>query len=109
MFPYITSANEKQWQPGPYEGVELLVLRKDETTGGVTVLRKFKAGASIPAHTHPQASESVYILSGEWVEEGVSHTTGSFFFVPRGQKHGPHFAKTEVISLTSFDGPLTIV
>jgi quercetin dioxygenase-like cupin family protein len=109
MFPYITNAQEKQWQPGPYEGVELLLLRKDESTGGVAVLRKFKAGATIPAHTHPQANESVYILSGEWVEEGVSHTAGAFFFVPRGEKHGPHFAKSEVISFTIFDGPLTVV
>lgn len=85
-----------------------MVLRKDENTGGVVVLRKFKAGSLIPAHTHPQANESVYILSGEWVEEGISYTTGTFFFVPKGQKHGPHFAKTEVISLTTFDGPLTI-
>jgi quercetin dioxygenase-like cupin family protein len=109
MYPYITNAKDKQWMPGPYDGVELLVLRKDEATGAVTVLRKFKAGVTIPAHTHPQASESVYILSGEWEEEGVTYTAGTFFFVPRGEKHGPHVAKTEVISLTSFDGPLTFV
>ena len=108
MFPYITHAAEKHWQPGPYEGVELLVLRKDETTGGLTVLRKFKQGTMVPAHTHPLASESVYVLSGEWVEDDVTYSSGSFFFVPRGQKHGPHFAKTEVVSLTIFDGPLTI-
>src|SRR5689334_16480470 len=108
MFPYITLAKEKTWQPGPYEGVDLLVLHKNEKTGGVTVLRKFKAGTHIPAHTHPEANESAYILSGEWVESDVTYTAGTFFFAPRGQKHGPHFAKTEVISLTTFDGPLTI-
>ncbi|MFN7140859.1 MAG: cupin domain-containing protein [Limisphaerales bacterium] len=108
MFPYITSGADKQWQPGPYEGVELLILRKDEQTGGVTVLRKFKAGTTVPAHTHPSANESVYVLFGEWVEDGVSYGNGSFFYVPRGEKHGPHFAKTEVISLTIFDGPLTV-
>ena len=108
MFPYITHAQDKQWQPGPYEGVELLVLHKDEATGGVVVLRKFKAGTVVPAHTHPHANESVYILSGEWLEDNVPYSTGTFFHVPRGQKHGPHVAKTDVISLTSFDGPLTV-
>lgn len=108
MFPYITNAHDKQWQPGPYAGVELLILRKDEQTGGVTVLRKFKAGTTVPAHTHPLANESVYVLSGEWVEEGTSYTAGAYFFVPKGQQHGPHVARTEVISLTSFDGPLTV-
>jgi quercetin dioxygenase-like cupin family protein len=109
MFQYLTHAKDKTWQPGPYAGVELLVLHKNEATGGVVVLRKFKEGVTIPAHTHPLANEFVYVLSGEWVEEGTAYSTGSFFFAPKGQRHGPHFAKTEVISLTTFDGPLTVV
>lgn len=109
MFQYATLAREKKWQSGPYDGVELLVLHKNEETGGMTVLRKFKAGTTIPAHIHPQTNEFAYVLSGEWVEEGIVYTEGSFFFAPRGELHGPHFAKTEVVSLTTFDGPLTIV
>ncbi len=61
MFQYVSLARDKSWQPGPYEGVELLILHKHETTGGLTVLRKFKAGMTIPAHIHPQANESAYI------------------------------------------------
>ena len=109
MFPYVALSKDKAWQPGPYPGVELLVLHKNDATGGVTVLRKFKAGVTVPAHTHPQANESAYILSGEWEESGVTHTAGAFFFASKGERHGPHVAKTEVISLTVFDGPLTVV
>lgn len=109
MFPYTTLAQDKPWQPGPYEGVELLVLHKNEQNGGVTVLRKFKAGLTVPAHIHPDANESVYILSGEWNESGTVYREGAFFFAPKGQPHGPHFAKTEVVSLTIFDGPLSVV
>ena len=109
MFSYTTLAKDKSWQPGPYEGVELLVLHKNEATGGVTVLRKFHAGVTVPAHVHPGANESVFVLSGEWEEAGVTYTAGSFFFAPRGTPHGPHVAKTEVVSLTIFDGPLTVV
>jgi quercetin dioxygenase-like cupin family protein len=109
MFPYVTLAQDKKWQPGPYEGVELLILHKNEQTGGLAVLRKFRAGLTVPAHIHPQANEFVYVLSGEWEEAGVTHTKGAFFFAPRGTPHGPHFAKTEVVSLTIFDGPLTVV
>lgn len=109
MFQYVAHIQEKGWQPGPYEGVELLVLHKNETTGGVTVLRKFRAGLTVPAHTHPLANELVYILSGEWEESGATYSTGTVFFAPRGERHGPHVAKTEVISLTVFDGPLTVV
>ena len=71
MFPYIALAKDKFWQPGPYEGVELKILHKNAYTGGVVVLRKFKAGYIIPAHTHPLANEWAYVLSGEWDEFGT--------------------------------------
>jgi quercetin dioxygenase-like cupin family protein len=108
MFQYVALSLEKKWQPGPYPGVELLVLHTSEETGGMTVLRKFDAGVTVPAHIHPQANESVFILSGQWEEDGVTYSTGAFFFAPRGELHGPHLAKTEVLSLTTFDGPLTV-
>ena len=108
MFQYVAAAEGKSWQPGPYPGVELMVLHKNEKTGGVTVLRKFRAGTTVPAHIHPQANESAYVLSGLWMEDGVGHGPGTLFFAPRGELHGPHFAPDEVISLTTFDGPLTV-
>lgn len=109
MFQYVALQSERKWQPGPYAGVELLILHKNEQTGGVTVLRKFAAGLTVPAHIHPQANETAYILSGEWEESGVIYRAGTCFFAPKGELHGPHLAKTEVISLTIFDGPLTVV
>jgi quercetin dioxygenase-like cupin family protein len=109
MFPYVALQSDKKWKPGPYPGVELLVLHQNEQTGGVTVLRKFLAGVTVPAHIHPQANETAYILSGQWEESGVIYSPGTCFFAPKGELHGPHVAKTEVISLTIFDGPLTVV
>jgi quercetin dioxygenase-like cupin family protein len=109
MFPYSALTKDKHWQPGPYPGVELMFLHRNEQTGGVAVLRKFHAGVTVPAHIHPQANEFVYVLSGEWEESGVTHTVGAFFFAPRGVAHGPHVAKTEVVSLTIFDGPFMVV
>jgi quercetin dioxygenase-like cupin family protein len=109
MFPYVALAKDKKWMPGPYSGVELIILHRNEATGGVTILRKFAAGVTVPAHIHPQANETAYILSGEWEESGVIYTQGTCFFAPKGELHGPHIARTEVISLTVFDGPLTVV
>lgn len=108
MFPYLALADEKPWQPGPYEGVELKILHRHEATGGVVVLRKFHAGMTISAHTHPAANEWAWILSGEWQESDVTYTSGTLLFAPKGTQHGPHVARTEVISLTMFDGPLTV-
>ena len=109
MFQYIALSRDLAWRPGPYPGVELLPLHTHPVTGGVTVLRKFHAGVTVPAHVHPEANESVYVLSGDWEESDVTYSAGAFFFAPKGQPHGPHFARTEVISLTVFDGPLTVV
>ena len=109
MFSTIALVEEKPWQPGPYPGVELKILHRNETTGGLVVLRKFHAGQIIPAHTHPAANEWAWILSGEWEESGVTYAPGTLFHAPKGTPHGPHLAKTEVISLTIFDGPLTVV
>jgi anti-sigma factor ChrR (cupin superfamily) len=108
MFPYVALAEDKPWQPGPYAGVELKILHKNEATGGVVVLRKFHEGVTVPAHMHSQANEWAYVLSGAWEEGDVVYTPGTMFFAPRGVQHGPHVARSEVISLTVFDGPLTV-
>src|SRR5579864_8317601 len=109
MFPYVTLPKDKEWQSGPYPGVDLLILHKNEQTGGVSILRRFLSGVTVPAHIHPQANEFVYVLSGEWEEAGVIYRNGAFFFAPRGVAHGPNVARSEVVSLTIFDGPLTVV
>jgi anti-sigma factor ChrR (cupin superfamily) len=109
MFPYLAHADTVPWQSGPYPGVELKFLHRHAETGGVVVLRKFAAGVTVPAHLHPAANEWAWILSGEWVESDVSYGPGTLFFAGQGTPHGPHQARGEVISLTVFDGPLTLL
>ena len=57
MVPYVVLAKDKAGQPGPYPGVEVIILHKHETTSGLVALRKFRAGHIIPAHAHPEADE----------------------------------------------------
>ena len=64
MFPVTINEADLDWQAGPYSGVQLKILNRDEATGGVTVLRKFEKGTIVPAHIHPQANETAYILKG---------------------------------------------
>ena len=91
--------------PGAYPFIDL--ERGGSVEGEIAALNHLLA-LTVPAHTHPLANEYAYVLSGEWEESGAVYTTGAFFFAPKGVKHGPHHAKTEVISLTLFDGPLTV-
>jgi len=108
MFQFLSHADSIEWIPGPYPGVDLKVLHKHTATGGIVVLRRFRAGVTVPAHIHPLANEFVYVLSGEWEESDAVYGPGSYFHAPRGERHGPHIARTEVMSLTHFDGPLTV-
>ena len=87
MFQYLAQAADKPWQPGPYAGVELKILHKNEATGGLVVLRKFAPGTNVPAHTHPVANEWAYILSGEWVESDLTYGPGTLFHAPKGEIH----------------------
>ena len=108
MFQYVADADTAPWQPGPYPGVDLKILHRNPETGGVTVLRRFGAGVTVPAHIHAVADETAYVLSGEWEEDGRVYGPGTCFFAPKGERHGPHIARTEVVSLTLFSGPLTV-
>jgi hypothetical protein len=39
---------------------------------------------------------------------GTIYLLRALFFAPKGTRHGQHIARTEVISLKIFDGPLTV-
>ena len=83
-------------------GASLAVLNwDDDQAADVLMVRQaYLAGNS--------DKKQAYVLSGEWVEEDVTYGPGTCFFAPKGERHGPHHARTEVISLTIFDGPLTV-
>lgn len=73
MYDVKIHESEVGWTPLEIPGVSLKVLHKDEATGAMAVLTRIAAGASIPAHFHSQADETVYVLLGDFVEDGTSH------------------------------------
>lgn len=53
------------WRPSKAgNGVSVKLLRRDDATGAVTVLLRFDAGGSFPAHRHP-AGEEVFVVEGD--------------------------------------------
>ena len=64
---------------------------KKEETSGTTTDSTLSLG-DLPPETSPAP--------------GATYTPGTLFHAPKGVPHGPHVAKTEVISLTMFDGAL---
>jgi hypothetical protein len=73
---YNIKINEREvgWTPLEIAGVSMKVLHKHEATGAMAVLTRMNAGATIPAHFHTQADETVYVIAGDFVEDGVRAT-----------------------------------
>jgi anti-sigma factor ChrR (cupin superfamily) len=79
-------------------GSSLSPLAEPVPAGSIHRL-KMKAGARIPAHTHP-ANEYVVLLSGELKTGGRHCSTGCFWVTPANTRQGPHEAITDVELIT---------
>lgn len=97
------------WQDLAVPGVTMRVLRRDEATGAMTVLTRIAPGASIPAHSHTKADESVFVVEGDFIEDGEEYGPGSFFFGRAGTPHGPHRTTGGCTVLTHFSAELDFV
>ena len=100
MFPSATLAENKNWQPGPYPGSNCSSCTRTKPPAGQR-LRNFKPAPLFPPTPIRRPTNSP-MSSGEW-EESAS-LPPAHFFAPRGTQHGPHVARTEVISLRYLTG-----
>ncbi len=90
-------------------GVTLATLHKDEATGAMSVIRRLAPGATIPAHSHTYADETVYVLEGDFIEDGIAYGPGAVFFGKAKTPHGPHHSRTGCAVLTHFSAALDFV
>lgn len=87
-------------------GVSVLTLHRDEASGATAVLTTLAPGAVIPRHWHAKADETVYVLTGDFIEDGISYGPGTFFAGKAGTAHGPHASKQGCTVLTHFSAEL---
>ncbi len=106
MYSKIVNTADLPWTPLDFPGVSMRIIHEDKKSGGMTVMTRLAPGASIPAHIHTQADETVFVVSGDFIEETVEHGPGSFFAAPAGIPHGPHRSRTGCVVLTTFSAPL---
>jgi len=102
MYGVKINESEVAWAPLEMPGVWMKVLHKDDATGAMAVMTRMDAAATIPAHFHTKADETVYVLAGDFVEDGVSHGPGSYFVAKAGVPHGPHRTVGGCTVLTHF-------
>ena len=80
--------------PFPSEGeITLAVRNKDYALGPVMVHIVMKPGSTIPAHKHEGMSEAMYVVEGEFINEGKAYLPGTSLHVKAGKQHGPHSTK----------------
>lgn len=84
-------ATDDRW--GPFEPGKFGTSQKIlvERSGGTVKLMKFEAGASFPAHTHPDRTEWIWVVEGQ-VETEVDGAVirlgpGDFRIFPRQSRH----------------------
>ena len=80
--------------PFPCEGdVTLAVRNKNYTLGPVMVHIVMKPGSVIPAHKHEGMAEALYVMEGDFINEGKEYLPGTSLHVKAGKQHGPHSTK----------------
>jgi anti-sigma factor ChrR (cupin superfamily) len=106
MYSAIVNTEKLPWTALDFPGVFMRKIQEHQKSGGMTVMTRLEPGASIPVHIHTNADETVFVISGDFIEEGVEHGPGSFFAAITGTPHGPHRSRTGCVVLTTFSTPL---
>ena len=77
--------------PFPNEGdITLAVRNANYTLGPVMLHLTMKPGAVIPAHLHKNVAEVLYIVEGDFTNEGKRYLAGTTLHIKAGTPHGPH-------------------
>ena len=77
--------------PFPSEGeITLAVRNANYTLGPVMLHIGMKPGAVIPARLHKGMAEALYVVEGDFTNEGKQYPSGTSLHFKAGKEHGPH-------------------
>lgn len=86
--------------PGPPDGHVHKVLRRDEQTGGMTVMLSTVPHREYAALEFHDCVEEYYVIEGSvWVGNSGQMSAGSYFWRPPFITHGPFSSQTGAVSL----------
>ena len=83
-------------------GIEMSVLRANDTGGGSIVLR-IAAGARFPIHDHP-GGEEVFVVAGDVTLGGLRARVGDYVWTPPNETHDLVANEDSVLFVTSSEG-----
>ena len=73
--------------------ITLAVRNANYTLGPVMLHIDMKPGAVIPAHLHRGTAEALYVVEGDFTNEGKQYQAGTSLHFKAGREHGPHATK----------------
>ena len=80
--------------PFQSEGAITLAVRNANYALGPVMLHiAMKPGAIIPAHLHKGMTEALYVVEGDFTNEGKQYQAGTSLHFMAGKEHGPHTTK----------------
>jgi len=81
--------------PFPFEGdITLAVRNKNYALGPVMLHLALKAGSVIPARIHEGVVEVLYVVEGDFINEGKRYAPGTSLHVKAGGLRAPHSTET---------------
>lgn len=98
MYSLVSRLAELPEFPVPIPGLRGVVtaqaLNADPAMGPAVFLFNMHAGMWIPAHRHARATETFYVVEGEFIDDGKVYRGGTYFVVLPGERHGHHETKS---------------
>jgi len=108
-FTQTIEASKIQAVPAPFPNTKgtatIKVLNSDQSLGPAVVLLTMEPGSEIARHLHSRTTETMYVLEGDFINEGVSYPKGTEFGVKPNTAHGPHTTKNGCTVLVTFSYP----
>jgi quercetin dioxygenase-like cupin family protein len=83
---------EMEWRPSQFEGIDIKVLYEDKEAGELTCLLRWKPGATLPFHKHPELEQS-WVIEGSFSDHDGICRAGEFVYRKPGSMHETHSAQ----------------
>lgn len=81
----LKKANEREWAPTDYPGIERSLFRNNEA-GGRSSFVRLRQGSRFPKHSH-HGTEEVVVISGKVTLGGTAMEAGDYLFTTPGEEH----------------------
>ena len=105
----ILEASKVQAIPAPFPNTKgtatLKILNGDQSLGPALALLRMEPGSEIARHLHEQATETLYVIDGDFIDEGISYPVGTELNAKPMTPHGPLTTKNGCSVLIMFSYP----